>query len=199
MVTLRKIVLILIGALVALVFVVLIGRIVIIRMSVLPMVRSLTGCDASVGRVSVGTFSSYIVIQDLKIINPSDFVEKRLLNAPEIYIEYKLTSLLSSHMKFPKIRLKIEEVVVVKNEKGESNLARSMASKSKSEGRGGVASTGTFFGEVDLSLGRVIHIDYSKVSGGKPLTKETTLNYHFTYRDLSDSDLKKIVMQDVLK
>ena len=196
---LRKIVLILIGAVVTLVLVVLIGRNIIIKTSVSPMVRSLTGFDASVGGVSVGVFSSKIAIQGLKMTNPSDFAEKRMLDAPEIYVEYKLPSMLSRTREFPKIRLKIAEVVVVKNEKGESNVARIMAVKPKSEGGGGSSSAGNHFGELDLSLGSVIMIDYSRMNGGRPLTIDRTLNYHCTYHNLSGNNLKKVVMLETLK
>lgn len=196
----KKIALILLGALVGLALLVLVGRNVIITLSVSPAVRSLTGFDAEVGHVNAGVFSSRISILALKVFNPSDFAEKRMLDAPEIHIEYKLFTMMSKRREFPVIRVRVAEVVVVKNERGESNVARIMASTPKSGSSGGKKlGAENHFGQLDLSLGKVILVDYSKMVGGKPLTKETTLNFHGTYHDLSDADLKKVVMWETLK
>lgn len=192
---LKRIILILVGAVVLLIVVVILGRNMIIKSSVPPAVKKITGFEASIGDIDVGLLSSKVGLKDLKVMNPSDFGEKMMLDAPEIYVEYKLPTMMSQRREFPVIRLNIQQVVVVKNEKGESNVARIMEFKPKSEG----PSAENFFGTLDLTLGTVRYVDYSKMHDGKPFTKDLTLNFHRTYHDLLDSDLKKVVMFETLK
>jgi len=193
----RKIAFILIGAVIAVFLVALIGHNFIIKSSVGPAVKTITGFDASVGDVNVSLFSSKLDIKELKVMNPDDFTEKRMLDAPVIYVEYKLLSMLSKRREFPVIRIHIAEVVVVKNVKGESNVKRIMDAKPKSEASG--PSAENVFGTLDLTLGKVIYVDYSKLVNGKPITKETTLNFHGVYHNLSDADLKNVVMLETLR
>jgi hypothetical protein len=187
---LQKAILLLVVAVVALVVVVLLGLNMIVRTSVSPAVRTLTGFDASVGDVDVRLFSSKIAIKNLKVTNPSDFAEKRLLDAPEIYVEYKLGSLMSSRREFPVMRLNVAEVVYVKNEKGESNVKRINDATSKSKGPGAAHHYGTF----EYTIGKVILMDYTKMIGGKPLTRELVLNLHQIVHDVSDDEMKRLVM-----
>lgn len=191
----KKVVLVLVCAVVAAFVVLLLGRNVIIKTSVPPAVRSITGFDVSLGEIDVGLFSSQITIKDLKVTNPDDFGEKRMLEAPEIHVEYKPLSMMSDRREFPRIRLNLAEVVVVKNEKGESNVKRIMEAKPKSEG----PSAAYHIGQLDLTLGKVVYVDYSKMVNGKPLTRELTLNLHGTYHNLSDTEMKKVVFMETLK
>jgi len=195
MTKLRKIILVLAAAVVALVVVVIFGRNLIIKSSVPPAVKAVTGFDASLADVDVGLFSSKIAIKELKVTNPDDFTEKRMLHAPEIYLEYKLGSMMSNRREFPVLRLNVSEVVVVKTEKGESNVKRIMEAKPKSEG----PSAANHFGEADVTIGKVVLIDFSKMVRGKPLTVEYTLNFHQKFTDVADDDLKKLVMLPALK
>lgn len=186
----QKTILILVVAVVALAVIVILGLNLIVKTSVSPAVRTLTGFDASVGDVDVGLFSSKIAIKNLKVTNPNDFAEKRMLDAPEIYVEYRLGSLMSDRREFPVIRLNVAEVVYVKNEKGESNVKRINDATPKSKG----PSAASHFGTLEYTIGKVILMDYSKMIGGKPLTQEMTLNLHQTVHDVSDDELKRLVM-----
>jgi hypothetical protein len=103
--------------------------------------------------------------------------------------------MMSDRREFPMIRLNVAEVVVVKNQKGESNVKRIMDAKPKSEG----PSAANHFDTLELTFGKVIYVDYSKMSGGKPWTQEITLNFRGTFHNLTDADLKKVVMLQTLR
>lgn len=193
---LKRIIFILIAAVVALVIVVVVGRNLLIRLSVPTAVRSATGFDASVGGIDVGLFSSHVQIRNLMVKNPDDFPEKRMLNAPEIYVEYKLGSMLGSRREFPHMKLQVQEVVVVKLASGESNLARMQKAvageESKEESSGPTSEN--HIGKLDLRIGKVILVDYTKAKDGKPSTREYVLNFQNSYENISDKDTTRLVM-----
>jgi hypothetical protein len=118
-----------------------------------------------------------------------------MLDAPEVYVEYKLGSMLSKRREFPVIRLNVAEVVYVMNAKGESNVKRITDVMPKSDGRRAV----NHFGTLDLTVGKVVLMDYSKMIGGKPFTQEMTLNYRQKFHNVSDDELKRLVMLPGLK
>jgi hypothetical protein len=192
---LRKMAFLLVVAVAGVLVIVFLGLNIIVKTSVSPAVRTLTGFDASMGDVDVRLFSSRIAIQDLKVTNPNDFAEKRMLDAPEVYVEYKLGSMLSKRREFPVIRLNVAEVVYVMNAKGESNVKRITDVMPKSDGRRAV----NHFGTLDLTVGKVVLMDYSKMIGGKPFTQEMTLNYRQKFHNVSDDELKRLVMLPGLK
>jgi hypothetical protein len=112
--------------------------------------------------------------------------------------------MMSERREFPEIRINVAQVVVVKNPQGESNVARMMAAKPKGEadgdkGTGKGGGTANHFGELDLRLGKVTMVDYTKMNNGQPQRKEITLNFHQTYRDVLDKDLKRIIMLETLR
>lgn len=192
----KKIILILVAAVVALVFVVVLGRNLVIRLSVPTAVRSATGFDASVGGVDVGLFSSHVHIRDLVVKNPDDFPEKRMLDAPEIFVDYKLGSMMGSRREFSHMKLHVNEVVVVKLASGESNLARMQKAvageETKEESSGSKAEN--HIGKLELRIGKVLLVDYTKAQNGKPNTREYVLNFQNTYENLSDKDITRLVM-----
>jgi hypothetical protein len=192
------ILMILLGAILALTLLLAVSHNLLIKAALGPAVRRMSGFDASLREIDVGLFSSRIELKDLRVVNPPDFIEPLMLEAPEIHAEYNLVSMMSRRREFPEVGIRIAQVVVVKNARGESNLGRLLSGKNGAGPEHGQASR-NHFGKFDLRLARVILIDFTKMNYGQPQRREITLNFHGTYHDLLDTELKRVILLETLR
>ena len=150
-------------------------------------VQAITGLELNIKSVNIGIFETLIGIKGLEIFNPDGFEERLMADAPEIYADYNIGSLLKKKVHFSEIRLDLKELVVLKNKKGELNLD-SLKVVKKKESAGIKKSREKSNLEIDvlqLKIGKVTYKDYS--SGRTPKVREYNLNIDERYRDIKDS------------
>ena len=180
-----------IGLLVLVVALVL-GRNVIARVSVEVGAKKITGFPLEIGSVDLGLFSSKIDVRNLKLMNPPEFQEKMFVDMPQLYVDYRLGSMFSGAPHINDMLINIKQLVVVKNNKGDSNAMKLKGVVSS----GGSSSTKYRVDKLRIHVGTVTIKDYSRA---KPTERNVTLNVDATYKDITDStDITRLVLLTVM-
>ena len=124
-----------------------------------------TGMYVRIDRVHVGFTRPVIAIEGLKLYNRPEFGKGLLLHLPELYLEYDPEALRSGELHLTELRLNLEELNVVRNAAGQTNLT-GFIQDAGTEGRDALSRKlpGKDFGftgidELNLSLGRIRYID----------------------------------------
>ena len=107
---------------VVLVVVLLMSKDTILRVSAENRIRAQTGMDAEIGKFHVGLLEPVMTIKDFKVHNPPAFGGTPFLTISEIHIEYDRDALLKNQLHFTLVRFNLAELVIVKNEAGQTNL-----------------------------------------------------------------------------
>lgn len=94
----------------------------ILRVLIEHNIRAETGMDAEIGRVELGWAEPTLEIRDLRIYNAASFGGTPFLNIPEIHIEYDRAALLKKELHLTLVRLDLQELDIVKNNKGDLNV-----------------------------------------------------------------------------
>ena len=172
----------------------ILGRNVIARKSVEIGAKKMTGFPLEIGSVNVGLLNGKLDVSNLKLMNPPEFQEKMFVDMPQLYVDYRLGSMFSGTPHINDMLINIKQLVVVKNNQGESN-----AQKLK-----GVVSTGSSSSKsskyaVDklrIHIGTVTIKDFSRA---KPTERTITLNVDATYNNITDStDITRLVLLTVM-
>ncbi len=152
----------------------------------------MTGFPLQIGNVNVGLINGQVDVHDIKLMNPPDFPDSRFVDMPELFIDYRLGSMLHGVPHIKNMRINIEQLVVVKTAKGDSNAAKLKGMVSS----GGSSSTKYQLDLLRVHIGTVTIEDFSR---GKPTERKTALNIDATYKDISDStDISRLVMLTVM-
>jgi uncharacterized protein involved in outer membrane biogenesis len=84
--------------------------------------RSQTGLEVTIGRVSIGLRKPTLTIENLKLVNSSDFGGSTFLDIPELYAQYDLSALRSWKIHLNLVRFNLGELHIVQNKDGKTNL-----------------------------------------------------------------------------
>jgi uncharacterized protein involved in outer membrane biogenesis len=192
-----------IGLLVLLVALVL-GRNFIARKSVEMGAKAMTGFPLEIGSVNLGLFNGQLDVSNLKLMNPPDFKERLFVDLPEFRIDYRLGSMLAGSPHINDMLINLNQIVIVKNADGESNVQRlkGVTSSSSSGAQSQPAKsepgkkTSYRVDQLRIHIGTVTFKDYSK---GTPTEREIPLNVNATYKDITDStDITRLVLMTML-
>lgn len=131
----------------------------ILKAAVEQQIHAQTGMDAKIGRLSLGLLSPVVTIENLTLHNTPEFGGTPFLDIRELHLEYDRDSLAQRKLKIKLLRLNLEELSVVRNPNGTTNIAAlnaPVASKSPK-----LAGDIEFLGVevLNLSLGKVQLID----------------------------------------
>ena len=85
-------------------------------------IRDATGMDAEIGKLSFGLLTPTVTLGDFKLYSPPDFGGTPFLNIPELHAEYDLKALRKHELHLTLLRLNLEEIDVVKNQAGRTNV-----------------------------------------------------------------------------
>ena len=163
----------------------------IARLSVEYGAKKITGFPLTIGSIDLGLFSSKVDVHDLKLMNPSEYSEKTFVDMPQLYIDYRLGSMFSGAPHVNEMRINIKQLMVVKNDKGETN-----AQKLKSVVSSGKSSSKYYVDSLHIHVGTVTIKDFSHP---KPTERNVTLNIDATYKNISDStDITRLVLLTVM-
>ena len=187
----KKLLLSIVGVLVVFAAILLLARNFIARRSIEYGAKKITGFPLTIGSIDLGLFSSKVDVHDLKMMNPSEFSEKTFVDMPQLYIDYRLGSMMSGAPHVNEMRINIKQLIVVKNDKGETN-----AQKLKSVVSSGKSSSKYYVDSLHIHVGTVIIKDFSRP---KPTERNVTLNIDATYKNISDStDITRLVLLTVM-
>jgi uncharacterized protein involved in outer membrane biogenesis len=137
----------------------LLSKDAILKAAVEQQIRAQTGMDAKIGRLSLGLLSPVVTIENLTLHNTAEFGGTPFLDVRELHLEYDRDALAKRKLKITLLRLNLEELTVVRNPNGTTNIAalNSPAPKQPAKLAGDIE-----FGGVDvlnLSLGKIQLID----------------------------------------
>jgi hypothetical protein len=158
-------------------------------------VRFATEFELEIDKIDVGIINQTITIKDLKLLNPKQFLERTMLDLPEIQIRYHLPAIIQGNIHLPLVKIHLKKFMVVKDQAGKSNidtLKNLSASKEEGPRKDETSKKGLPF-QIDvfeLQIDRVGFRDYSK--GPEPSSSEYNLNIHDTYRNIKSPT--KLVM-----
>jgi len=137
----------------------------ILRMVTEHQIRSQTGMDVKIGRLSSGLFSPVVTIENFKLYNTPEFGGTEFLIIPELHIELDSDALEAQRIKVKLVRFNLAELDIVKNKAGQTNVVTMLAKMPK----GKLAPHGIRIGGkkfdfesidvLNLSLGRMRFID----------------------------------------
>ncbi len=174
----------------AAIFLVLIVKDVVIKMSVESGVRFVTGLKLKTGSFRVGIFRPVVDIKNLRLLNPANFPDKTMIDMPEIYVKYNLPAIIGGKIHLPEVRLALKEFIVEKNSKGELNLdalknvQEQKKSKPAEPAKKSAKAPDIKIDLFKLKIGKVIYKDYSK--GAEPQVKEFNINLDETYSNIDN-------------
>jgi uncharacterized protein involved in outer membrane biogenesis len=94
----------------------------ILRTVAVNRIRAQTGMDVEMGKFHLGLLEPVVTITDLKIHNPPAFGGTPFLNIPEIHVEYDRDALAKNKIHLTLMRFNLGELVIVRNEAGQTNL-----------------------------------------------------------------------------
>ena len=88
-------------------------------------VYRITGFPVSIKKANLDLFSSKFEISGIELNNPAGFPQGRFASIPEIYADFDLSQFLSKRRLYvQELRIHIEEIAVVRNELGKTNIGQ---------------------------------------------------------------------------
>jgi hypothetical protein len=120
--------------LVAILVILLLGRNFLIKHIVQLGAKNSLGMEIKIDKLNVGLFRSFIRIDGLKVYNPKGFEGEVLATVPLIYVDYEPVSILKRKLHCNQIEININEIAIIKNQKGELNLNKLRAIGKSSKG-----------------------------------------------------------------
>jgi len=187
----KKLLVGIVGVLFLLVVVLFLARNFVAREAVQFGAKKMTGFPLTIGSVDLAVFSGKVDVRDLKLMNPPEFQEQIFVDMPELFVDYRLGSMLTGAPHINDMLINIKQLVVVKNNKGESNAQKlkGVVSSGKSSGK-------YYVGTLRIHIGTVTIKDFSRP---KPYEHTTPLNIDVTYPNITDStDISRLVLLTVM-
>jgi hypothetical protein len=180
------------AGLVVLLVVLFLSRNFIARVSVEVGAKKVTGFPLKIGSVDVGLFSGKLDVRDLTLMNPPEFQERMFVDMPELFVDYRLGSMLSGTPHINDMLINIKQLVIVKNDKGDSN-----AMKLKGVVSGGDSKSSAKY-QIDQLRIQVATVTIKDYSRAKPTERTLTLNLQRTYKNINDStDITRLVLLSI--
>jgi uncharacterized protein involved in outer membrane biogenesis len=187
----KKLLLGILGVLVILLVALFLARNFIARRSIEYGAKKITGFPMTIGSIDLGLFSSKVDVRDLKLMNPPEYSEDTFVDMPQLSIDYRLGSMFSGAPHVNDMLVNIKQLVVVKNNKGETN-----AQKLKAVVSSGKSSSKYYIDTLRIHVGTVTIKDFSRP---KPTERNVSLNIDATYKNISDStDITRLVLLTVM-
>ena len=161
--------------------------IVLLPSIVVTTIRSRTGFAVKVEQLSANPFTGKVTIKGLVLKNPADWPVEEFVDLREFHAEANLFSLLGSRIVVDEMVVDVAQVTLVKNQQGKVNalafkagLAGKDAPASAASGQGG-AQPGFLIRHLVLRFDKLVYAD---CSGGRPKTKDYSLNISREMRDV---------------
>lgn len=162
---------------------------IIVKISIERGVELVTGLKLGIRSISVGIFKPVVHIKYIRLTNPRRFIDRTMIDMPEIYVHYDLPAIMAGNIHLPEMRLVLREFIVVKNSKGELNLDALRPVQAQKRGRTVSRRTagrapGIKIDRLVLSIGKVVYKDYTRP--GPPDVREFNIDLNESYTDIDD-------------
>lgn len=169
----------------AVIVVLVLGRNIFIKAAVKTGAKAVVGLGVTMDKFDLGLFKSYVHIENVQVKNPKGFAEPLMVDIPEVYIDYHLGNILGGVIHLEEVRFNMTEFYVVKQVDGTLNLDSITAltkgdkSTDKEEDKPAKDKSKKEMPDfrvdnLDLKIGKVIFVDYSK--GDEPKISEYKIN-----------------------
>jgi hypothetical protein len=168
------------------------ARNLIARASVEYGAKRITGFPLTIGSVDLEVFSSKVDVHDLKLMNPPEFTEPMFVDMPELYVDYRLGSMISGAPHVNDMLINIKQLVIVKT-KTDSNVQKL---KGVVSGGSGGSSTKYALDKLRVHIGTVTIKDFSRA---KPSERNFEINRDITCKNITDStDISRLILLTVM-
>jgi len=144
---------------VALVAGLLLSKDAILKAAVEQQIRAQTGMDAKIGHLSLGLLTPVVTIENLTLHNTAEFGGTPFLDIRELHLEFDRDALAQRKLKITLLRLNLEELTVVRNPNGATNISALNTPQARKPTK--LAGEVEFSGVdvLNLSLGKIQLID----------------------------------------
>jgi hypothetical protein len=125
-------------------------------------IRDETGMEVVIGRVRIAVQSASIRIDNVRLINPPEFGGQLFIDLPDVYVEYDPVALAFRRVRFPRVLFRLDEMRLVRDGQGRTNLQALFDRLEKSEWNDRLTSRGFTPQGVDavgFSIGRFKYFD----------------------------------------
>jgi hypothetical protein len=85
-------------------------------------IRQETGMEAVIGRVRIAIKSASVRIDNVRLFSPPEFGGQLFADLPGLYVEYDPIALLFRRLRFDRVLFRLDELRLVRNRQGETNL-----------------------------------------------------------------------------
>ncbi len=102
--------------------VVVLARNFIVKTGATVAAKVATGLDLAVEDVKIGLGDTDIGLKGIQLQNPKGFLDERMVDIPEVYINYNLFDFFKDNIHVEEIRLNLNELVIAKNKEGKLNI-----------------------------------------------------------------------------
>jgi hypothetical protein len=150
---------------IVLVVIVLANRDWIVKELAEQQIRAATCLEPEIGDFSISVLDPEVTLGSFKLYNPAEFGGTLFLDVPELHVEYDRAALRRHELHITFMRVNLQEVDVVKNEAGKTNLmsfVNTMTPRKSGGGRTVAPLNGYKFTGIDLlnlSIGAVKFVD----------------------------------------
>ena len=166
----------------------------LVRKGLEATVTGVTGFPLAIDDFDLGLLDSKVDVKGLHLTNPPGFEDPRCFSARRLAADIELSTAFGKELHIEDLDLDIEEVVVVRNVKGETSLDRLAAlGGDKKDGKDGKpAPAGPPAEEkkwrcdrFHLRIDRVLFLDYSNMRHGKPKQEVYDLKVDETFQGIT--------------
>lgn len=130
-------------------------------------IRSQTGMDVKIGKLSTKLLSPIATIENLTLYNTAEFGGTPFLNIRELHIEFDREALAHRELHFKLLKLNIGELSVVKNDLGQTNITSMMAAAKLKPPSGAVDFKG--IDVANFSIGKISYLDLKNQKNNRQL------------------------------
>ena len=189
-------------ALVALAGGTLIMRNALIKFVIERGVKATTGVRLSMKKMNIGLTNAAVDIRGLTLHNPWGFHEDVMVDIPQVAIDVKARDFLKNRVHIESLRLHLNELIVIKNEKGEVNVnalkpvKEGKQSAAKSSGQPAGKAPRVQIDYLEYSIGRVVYKDFTKTP---PKIQEFPINVTRKYTNITNPQfIASVIIADTI-
>ena len=95
--------------------------------------KVVAGLDLSIADVKIGLGETDVGLKGIQLQNPKGFPDERMVDIPEVYINYNLLDFFNDNIHVEEMRLELSELVIVKNAEGKLNINELLPPKDETE------------------------------------------------------------------
>jgi len=158
-------------------------------------VKTVTGLEVVIEQMHIGLLRPVIDVRGFKLLNPEGFPDKTMISVPVISVVYDFPSLFQKKVSVKKMTLDLQEMDVIRNQKGEVNV---QAMQKLMNQKGGGELPQVRIDVLDLKIGKVVFKDYSL--SGTPKVSEFKIGLNERVENITDPKaLIALIMSKALK